>query len=291
MVTKEGELIPIDAPPPYASTPLRTPSKPTPPARRPPFPIEIPTIQRLQTQRVILASASPRRKTLLASLGLTNLEVIPSTFPEDIPKANLSPYEYVSQTAEAKARAVYERALNDPRRGDPALLIAADTVVVSAEGVLLEKPRSEEEHLRMLRRLRGVMPAAGAEGLEGLVPHRVYTAVCVMAPNESARAPGYRIENVVEETKVFFDPAVGDEMLGAYVRTREGVDKAGGYGIQGVGMVWVKGIEGSWDNVVGLPLRTTLGLIEKVLDQGRDGDLLDAEIVDLEGEGEEEEDD
>lgn len=64
---------------------------------------------------------------------------------------------------------------------------------------------------------------------------------------------------------------VGDEMVEAYVRTREGVDKAGGYGIQGMGGLLVEGIEGSWDNVVGLPVRVTVGLIEKaVLRQGED---------------------
>lgn len=71
---------------------------------------------------------------------------------------------------------------------------------------------------------------------------------------------------------MFFDPDVSDELIEAYVRTREGVDKAGGYGIQGMGSLLVEKIEGAWDNVVGLPLRATLGLIEKVvLDQAEEG--------------------
>ena len=100
--------------------------------------------------------------------------------------------------------------------------------------------------------------------------HRVFTAVVAMAPLASAQHPGYAKESTVEETTVRFGRDISDEMLLAYVRTREGADKAGGYAIQGVGAILVERIEGSWDNVVGLPLRATLGLIEKVLDQSED---------------------
>ena len=100
--------------------------------------------------------------------------------------------------------------------------------------------------------------------------HKVYTAVVAMTPLASARHPGYATESTVEETTVRFGPGISDEMLLAYVRTREGADKAGGYAIQGVGAILVERIEGSWDNVVGLPLRATLGLIEKVLGQSEE---------------------
>ena len=103
--------------------------------------------------------------------------------------------------------------------------------------------------------------------------HKVYTAVVVIAPREDCRAPGYNTETTVEETKVVFAGDVSDELIEAYVRTREGVDKAGGYGIQGMGALLVERIEGSFDNVVGLPVRATLGLVEKVvLDQDFDAD-------------------
>ena len=103
--------------------------------------------------------------------------------------------------------------------------------------------------------------------------HRVYTAVCVLAPREDARHPGYNIEATVEETKVVFAEEVSDEFIAAYVKTREGVDKAGGYGIQGMGSLLVERIEGSWDNVVGLPVRATLGLMERVvMSQGEEGE-------------------
>jgi septum formation protein len=103
------------------------------------------------------------------------------------------------------------------------------------------------------------------------VEHKVYTAVCVLAPRADARSPGYRIESWVEETTVKFAAGTSDEMVLAYVRTREGVDKAGGYGIQGVGSVLVEGVTGSWDNVVGLPVRVTLGLIEKLMKRNEEG--------------------
>lgn len=177
--------------------------------------------------------------------------------PENLPKS-LSPFEYVLQTATQKAISVYSAEVNNRARGEPAVLIAADTVVVSSLGEMMEKPRSEKEHVAMLKSLRD----SG--------PHRVFTAVAVMAPLLSARDPGYALETEVEETRVEFDKAATDELLLAYVRTREGADKAGGYGIQGIGAILVEKIHGSFDNVVGLPLRVTLRLIEKALSQAEE---------------------
>lgn len=122
-------------------------------------------------------------------------------------------------------------------------------------GQILEKPRSEKEHMGMLRMLR--------DGNNGW--HKVYTAVVCMAPLDSAVDPGYAIETHVEETAVKFDGTVTDELLMSYVKTREGADKAGGYGIQGLGSILVEKIDGTFDNVVGLPLRSTLQVIEKVV--------------------------
>ena len=88
---------------------------------------------------------------------------------------------------------VYRQEINNETLGEPALIIAADTVVVSHLGTIVEKPRSEKEHVGMLRALR--------DGPS----HKVYTAVAVMAPLESAIAPGYALETSVEETLVVFD--------------------------------------------------------------------------------------
>ena len=153
---------------------------------------------------------------------------------------------------------VYSSELNNIELGEPAVVLAADTIVVSLSGQVLEKPRSETDHLAMLKMLRN----------SGY--HKVYTSVVAMAPLASARHPGYATESTVEETTVRFGRDISDEMLLAYVRTREGADKAGGYAIQNLGAILVERIEGSWDNVVGLPLRATLGLIEKVVSQSEE---------------------
>lgn len=135
-------------------------------------------------------------------------------------------------------------------------MLAADTVVVAPSGQILEKPRSEAQHIAMLTSLRNFKT------------HKVYTAVVAMAPLASARDPGYALESAVEETTVWFAGDVSDEMVLAYVRTREGADKAGGYAVQGVGALLVERIEGGWDNVVGLPLRATLKVIETAMEKG-----------------------
>lgn len=160
--------------------------------------------------------------------------------------------EYVLETATQKAMDVYKREIDNSDKGEPALIIAADTIVVGHFGEILEKPRSEAQHIQMLTMLRDTGD------------HKVYTAVACMAPLASAKDPGYALESHVEETTVRFDRTVSDELLLAYVKTREGADKAGGYGIQGTGSILVERIEGTYDNVVGLPLRATLQLIEKV---------------------------
>ena len=173
----------------------------------------------------------------------------------------MSPFEYVLQTATQKATHVYTSEIDNTALGEPALVLAADTVVVSHLGQILEKPRSEADHIAMLKMLR-------TSGY-----HKVYTAVVAMVPLPSARNPGYAMETTVEETTVRFGRDISDDMLMAYVRTREGADKAGGYGIQGTGAILVERIEGSWDNVVGLPLRATLGLIERTLAQEEEEEL------------------
>jgi septum formation protein len=204
-------------------------------------------------------------------IGLSHLEIIPSTVPEAFPKS-LAPFEYVLQTATQKAMTVYKAEIDNASRGEPALVIAADTVVVTSTGQVLEKPRSEAEHIAMLTSLRDQ------------VHHKVFTAVVAMAPLPSARDPGYALESTVEETSVRFGSDISDDMINAYVKTREGVDKAGGYGIQGIGAILVERIEGSFENVVGLPLRATLKLIDKVL---RHDDELEDEFGILDEETEE----
>ena len=264
-MSEKQELIPNLPPPSYDVSQAQTTPPIIPP--RGPQPLDLPAISRIHGRRVILASASPRRRQLLAQIGLRDVEIIPSTFEENLSKS-LTPFQYVLNTATEKAMRVYNKEINNTAKGEPALVLAADTIVVSRHGDILEKLRSMRDHVDMLKMLRD----------SGV--HKVYTAVAVMAPLESARDPGYVLETHVEETSVKFDTngeiptyeerailirEVTDELIVAYVKTREGIDKAGGYGIQGIGSILVERIEGSYDNVVGLPLRATLQLIEKVM--------------------------
>ncbi|KAF4631434.1 hypothetical protein G7Y89_g6700 [Cudoniella acicularis] len=245
--------------PPYAATAVQhgaLPARNGPPSGKPPlrgpFPLDIPVLNQLRGKR----------------LGLTNVEITPSTKPENLSKSELGPFEYVLQTAIQKCLDVYETELANSLASipDPSLVVSADTIIVTNSGRILEKPRSENDHLNMLKMLRDQKY------------HKCYTAVAALAPREDVKFPGYNLETAVEETRVFFDDNVSDELIESYVKTREGADKAGGYGLQGMGSLLVEKIEGSWDNVVGLPLRVTLGLIEKaVLNQGEEDEEEDDE--------------
>ncbi|KAK3310465.1 uncharacterized protein B0T15DRAFT_564454 [Chaetomium strumarium] len=242
------------------------------PIRKGPYPLELPILTYLRSKRVILASASPRRKALLTQLGLSDFEVWPSSDPEDLDKKSHTPEEYVAATAQRKCLAVYQAVLdkqqeqpqdssaNEPnprQHEDPAVVIAADTIIATRSGQILEKPRSEADHVRMLKHLRDT------------VQHRVLTCVCVLAPKADASHPGYEMASHVEHTSVYFagaEDGLPDDVIESYVRTREGADKAGGYALQGVGgMVLIEKVEGSVDNVIGLPVRKCLQLCEKVV--------------------------
>ncbi|KAI2469762.1 hypothetical protein F4781DRAFT_421705 [Annulohypoxylon bovei var. microspora] len=273
---------PSDPPPDYETAAHdHAPAQPLP--LRPPHPrpppgalLDLPILQYMRAHRVVLASASPRRRVLLYQLGLPRLEIRPSAKPEDLSKADLGPWAYVSATAQRKALDVYaalveeaaskqtssssasaSAADDDMSRKDPDLVIAADTIIVTREGAVLEKPGSEAAHVKMLRHLRDTRS------------HRVLTAVCCVAPRADAQHPGYAVAAHVEETKVLFAreaDGLPDDVVDAYVRTREGADKAGGYALQGIGgALLVERVDGAVDNVVGLPVRRTLQLCEKVV--------------------------
>lgn len=250
-----------DPPPAYDAAPPGSKSSSSSTLPRPP-PLNLAVLNNLRQKRVILASASPRRRQIMSLLGLPNIEIIPSNAAEDFPKT-LAPFEYALATATRKAETVYAAEISNEAKGEPGLILAADTIVVDdSTGSILEKPRSEAHHLAMLKSLRDVRH------------HKVYTAMVAMAPLVSARDPGYARECAVEETVVVFDGEVTDELIMAYVRTREGADKAGGYGLQGLGSILVERIEGSYDNVVGLPLKAVLKLIEKTMAKADDDEQL-----------------
>ena len=176
------------------------------------------------SRRLILASQSPRRLKLLEQLGL-HPEVIPSTLPEEF-DALLSTEENIKSFAELKAKSVSEKI-------EDGIIVGADTVVVLDEEVL-GKPSDPADAFRMLRKLSGKM-------------HRVITAFCVYS------TPEERYISAVETTSVFFKEQ-SDEEIKRYISIEKPFDKAGAYGIQDKNALFVKKIEGSYENVMGFPL-------------------------------------
>ena len=175
-------------------------------------------------KKVILASASPRRKELLDKIGL-KFEVEPSNYGEDI-DPRLEPHELAKSLSLKKAKTVASNHKD-------ALVIAADTFIVF-EGRILGKPQTETEAKRILEAINGK-------------PHRVITGFTVI-DTQSDKTLSKSVE-----TKVYIRRLSPDE-IDAYVRSREALDKAGAYAIQGLGSVIVERIEGDYFNVIGLPL-------------------------------------
>ncbi len=188
--------------------------------------------------RLILASASPRRAELLTSAGFA-FDVSPAGVDETLLDAE-EPQAYALRVARDKAVTV---AL---RHGDGRVVLAADTVVV-AGGEVLGKPRDAHDAERMLRRLSDAV-------------HLVHTAVVV-------RAPGGETSEVVT-TRVHFR-RLTDAEIAWYIASGEPDGKAGAYAIQGRGARFVDWIEGSWSNVVGLPIATVYRLLNPDPDRSR----------------------
>lgn len=186
---------------------------------------------------LILASSSPRRRDLLAGLGV-RFAVRPVDLDET-PRSGEEPRDYVRRLAEEKATA---------RRGPGELVLAADTSVV-LDGEILGKPADEAEARSMLGRL------AGRE-------HTVLTGIALAGGAED----GDGVRALVEESRVRIAP-MSEEEIAWYAATGEGLDKAGAYAAQGVGALFVEAIAGDYTNVVGLPLPATYRLFREA---GRD---------------------
>lgn len=172
--------------------------------------------------KIILASQSPRRAELLTAAGIA-FEILAADVDET-PLPREAPDVYVERLAIAKARAVFAL------RPDASVLGADTTVTI--DGEILGKPVDDADARRMLRRLSGR-------------PHLVHTGVALV----SSRG----IQSGVDTTRVWFD-AMTDEDISWYVATGEPVDRAGAYAIQGFASRFISRIEGSYSNVVGLPV-------------------------------------
>ena len=172
--------------------------------------------------KIILGSGSPRRRELLAKIGITEFAVSIPEVEESYPES-LSPAQIVCHLSAIKSRAI--------ESGAEDIVITADTMVF-LDDKRLGKPVDEEDALQMLTALQGRQ-------------HTVCTGVTVRC--------GDKVLTEAEETAVFFREATREELL-SYIRSGEPMDKAGSYGIQGLGSLLVEKIDGDFFNVMGLPL-------------------------------------
>ena len=187
----------------------------------------------LGNRRLILASDSPRRRQILSEIGLS-FEVISPNIEEHL--NSTPPAEHVVNYSLEKVKAVSQQV----SRG---IILGADTIVV-LESATLGKPKSKEEALQMLSKLGGRT-------------HTVYSGVAILDVEKERSLTGY------QTTEVTFNQLDGAE-IERYLSTGEYVDKAGAYGIQGMGSLLVKKIKGDLDNVIGLPLATVRKLLAEV---------------------------
>ena len=185
--------------------------------------------------KYVLASASPRRKELLAEL-ISEFEIIPSMADESVQGYN-SPHALVRYLASIKAEEVAKRPENAEK-----IVIGSDTVV-AYKGIVLGKPKDEADAFRMLKMLSGKK-------------HAVYTGVCLMKVQDGKTVSYVK----ADKTLVYFNE-LSDKWIWEYIKGGSPMDKAGAYGIQDGGLV--KKIKGSYSNVVGFPLELVAKMIKK----------------------------
>jgi septum formation protein len=184
-------------------------------------------------EKIILASASPRRKELLEQIGIS-FEVIASNVNENITYQD-NPDMFVEQLALMKAQEV-------ARRVNPGhLIIGADTIVL-IDNEILGKPENEKDAFDTIKRLSGKS-------------HFVFTGIAIIETAEGRTMVSHA------KTKVIFRDIQDDEIL-AYIKSGEPDDKAGSYGIQGKGAVLVEGIDGCYFNIVGLPIACLCSMLK-----------------------------
>jgi septum formation protein len=192
-----------------------------------------------QAFRLILASASPRRRELLAQAGY--VFDIEAADIDETPVSGEDPGAYVKRLAEEKARAVLAKHAAET---EPLVVLGADTTVI-CDGEILAKPDDAEHAKAMLRKLSGRT-------------HQVLTGI--------AAATRTGVISAVESTEVVFSE-IPEAELDRYCATREPLDKAGAYGIQGYAARWIPRIEGDYFNVMGLPIARVVRLIQEALEK------------------------
>ena len=215
--------------------------------------------------KIILASQSPRRRELLQQIGY-EFEVIPSTV-EEITSTTV-PDEMVMELASLKAGDVFtnltckkpergtnidsscecDNSVSDNKKARPDVIVIGADTVVSKDGKIMGKPKSERDAIEMLKLLQGGV-------------HQVYTGVCLVWEQEGR----IRSEKFAQRTDVYFYP-MSDEEINWYVSTGDCMDKAGAYGIQGICARFIEKLEGDYNNVVGLPVGRLYQELQKRFD-------------------------
>ena len=217
---------------------------------------------------IILASGSPRRSELLARAQLDF--TIMSVDIDETPQDNESPTDYIERMVATKADAAVQQLNDTPKTikdefAEQFIILTSDTIGVLPDGqTVLVKPTDRDHAYRMWQQM--------ADNT-----HEVWTAVqathvslAAKTANAADHEPVFQVvkqRQIIERTAVTFIPLTM-EMMTSYWESGEPADKAGGYGIQGLGAAWVSRINGSYTNVVGLPLSQTLALIKNVIDSG-----------------------
>lgn len=189
--------------------------------------------------KVILASASPRRRELLAQIGM-DFKVIISKADENISEP--APEQLVMKLSNIKAMAVYEEhSIED----EATIILGADTVV-AFDGKVLGKPKDTQQAKEMLSMLSDNT-------------HQVFTGVTILYKKQG----GLKSETFYDKTTVYTYP-ISDKEIDEYIMTGEPMDKAGSYGIQGIGAKFIKKIDGDYNNVVGLPVSKIYQKIKEI---------------------------
>lgn len=191
--------------------------------------------------QLILASASPRRREILENLGLKFLVVESKADETSVKSDGILVPVYVQELALLKAADCLKRIVSKREM----LIISADTVV-SIDDEILGKPKTQEDAFSMLKRLSGKT-------------HKVYTGFCVMRSSDAKSVCGF------SETEVTFKDLTDAEII-SYIKTNEPMDKAGAYGIQGLGALLVCKISGDYLNVVGLPVSALSDVLKSEFD-------------------------
>ena len=186
---------------------------------------------------LVLASASPRRLSILGQVGIEPDTLRPTSIDET-PKRNEPPRAYVTRVAKEKARAAQKSIDEDPNFAG-SFILSADTIIAVGRRILI-KPELVEEAARMLQLLSGRS-------------HRVYTCVCLITPNRKLR-------HRIVETRVRFKH-LSPEEIDCYLVSNEWRGKAGGYAIQGMAGAFIERLVGSYTNVVGLPLTEVINML------------------------------